>query len=519
MTATQYTDTPETSRLWRARAYVTQLVRRLSRDEWLLIGIVLLAYVYVISPANTNSLSRYDMVDALAHGTAIIDAHASNTIDVSFYHGHYYSPRSIGLSLVAVPVLWALHAIEVITHTHPTLTEQIGYLNIFTVVPASILGVIAFERLLLYLRPGWRGTRWPLVTTAAFALGTLFYPFSSVFFSHAFGGGLVFAGFYLIIRARTATREQRDRYIIIAGLLVGLGIIAEYPTALIMVVLMLYIWFTYGDERIRTVVLFAAGMAPWALVLGWYNWFAFGSPLHMSYDYVAGTQFQGQHKGLFGVTWPHPGAAWEIVAFPRGLIVESPFLLLIPLGLYRWFRSGYMRAEALAVTAITVIYIAFVSSYFLPMAGQNLPGPRLLVPMLPFACLTLAWVLDDARAWLRAIIALTVAFGIVISTIWVVLGVREYHTYLTYPVTDLFLPVLKTGYVPAKNGPTPPNFGTLLLKLPQGPSVWLMLAGMALFVGWCAWSIFRGNQLPASLHSAASGDEVSPEPAAQAQLP
>ena len=54
-----------------------------------------------------------------------------------------------------------------------------------------------------------------------------------------------------------------------------------------------------------------------------------------------------------------------------------------------------MRAlrRGAGLLAVTILY-RLISSYFLPMAGENLPGPRLLVPMLPFACLALAWVAD-----------------------------------------------------------------------------------------------------------------------------
>src|SRR5215472_7315984 len=78
--------------------------RRWYRLERLFWALLVLCYVYFLEPAGTNTISRYDMVWALAHGTARIDALHNNTIDISIYNGHYYSPRSLGLSLLAVPV-------------------------------------------------------------------------------------------------------------------------------------------------------------------------------------------------------------------------------------------------------------------------------------------------------------------------------------------------------------------------------------------------------------------------------
>jgi 4-amino-4-deoxy-L-arabinose transferase-like glycosyltransferase len=473
--------------IWWQRAMSAALL--LSRSEWALIGLVILAYAYFFSPANTNTLSRYDMVQALAHGTAIIDVHAANTIDVSFYNGHYYSPRSIGLSLIAVPILGVLHIIE--THTHlTTVTIQIGLLSMFTVLPAALAGVIAFERLILRLRPRLAGTPIPVVVTGAFALGTLYYSFAAEFLSHAFAGGLLITGFYVLYRAKTARRAEI--LLVVAGLLVGLSVISEYPTALVVLVFCVYVWASFPGRRVRMLALFVGGTIPWALVLGWYDWFAFGNPFHISYDYVAGTQFVGQHQGLFGITWPHPAAYWEILVWPRGLLVTSPLLALVPIGFSRWWRSEKRPpAEALVCLAVVVIYASLIASYFLPMAGENNPGPRLLTPMLPFACLSLVWVADDARRWVRAGFGVLMAFGVLLAFLWTALGTREFHTYVTYPINDLFLPLLRTGYAPKTNGDTPPNLASLFLHVPQRLSLYPLLVLLAVWVVWALYELWR----------------------------
>jgi 4-amino-4-deoxy-L-arabinose transferase-like glycosyltransferase len=470
------------------RRAVAALRARLSRQEWLLVGLVLAAYAYFITPAGTNSLSRMDMVQALASGTAIIDRTASNTIDVSIYHGHYYSPRSVGLSLLAVPVWQIATTIEAAFHAWATPTIQIGLLSLFTVLPAALAGVIAFERLLVHLRPELAGTPVPLIVSAAFALGTVYYLFATTFFSHAFAGGLIFTAFYLLYRARSAARPER--LLVLAGVLTGLAVVSEYLAAVIALILCAYVWYGFPERRLQRLVLFCAGAAPWALVLGWYNWLAFGDPLHMSYEYVAGSQFAGQHQGLFGITWPRLAAYWEILVYPRGLLVESPVLALVPLGFYRWWRSAARpSAEWLVCAAVTALYPSLVASYFLPMAGENLPAPRLLVPMLPFACVALLWVAADARRWVRGFFALLTVVGIAISFLWVALGVREFHTYGTYPVRELFLPVLVTGYVPHANGDTPPTLATWIFQAPQGLSLYLLLVPLTLWTLHIAWRV------------------------------
>ncbi|MGZ3638748.1 MAG: hypothetical protein ACXVCX_13030 [Ktedonobacterales bacterium] len=503
MAVLQSAPTHETSALKRVGNSLTRMLRSLSRREWLFLGMVLLAYLFFLSPANTNTISRYDMVSSLARGTAIIDDRASNTIDVSFYNGHYYSPRSIGLSLVAVPILriaraiapvfGGAHAIEQALNVNQPLTLEIALLSLFTVVPVALAASAVFWRFVLRLRPESAGTPLPLVVTSAFALGTFFYPIGTLFFSHAFGGGLDLIGFYLLYRARNTVRPWLP--VAGAGLLVGYAVISEYPTALIALVLGAYVLFAFpGDLRYRLTLLlvFGAAMIPSALILGWYNWFAFGNPLHMSYEFVSDPQFAGQHQGLFGITLPHPAALWQILVWPHGLLVESPFLIFIVPGFWRWLRSAARPpAEALVCLTITILYVLLVSSYFLPMAGENLPGPRLLVPMLPFACLSLAWVVDDARRWFRGIFAALLAFGLVLSFLYVALGVREYHTYLTYPIADLYWPLLSTGSVRLANGHTPPNLAHLLLHLDQGISIYVLLIPLLVWTGYLVSALLR----------------------------
>jgi 4-amino-4-deoxy-L-arabinose transferase-like glycosyltransferase len=476
-----------------------------SRTEWLFFGVLILCYAFFLEPAGTNTISRYDMVWALAHGTARIDAFHTNTIDISVYNGHYYSPRSLGLSLLAVPVF---DVVQLIMNNPPvtnaTMNIAIPIVNLFTVVPIAIITTIVFYRFVLRLRPELSGTPAPFVVTTAFALGTLEYPFAVSFFSHAMGGGLMLIGFYCLYRARSSSAPER--LVLLAGLLVGYAVITEYPTGIIMLALCGYILAVFPERRLRMLILFGAAMLPSVLLLGWYDWFAFGSPFHLSYDSVScnsvnTAQFCGQHTGFFGITFPQPGGLVQILAWPRGLLVESPFLIFVVVGFVRWWRDSVRpSAEMLVCLAVAVVYPLVISSYYLPMAGENLPGPRLLVPMLPFACLALAWAVDERNDVVRGIFAGLLALGVLLSALYVVTGVREYHTMSTYPVFKLYLPVLATGYIPNRvgNGPTPLNLTSYYLGVSQAVSLYLLLMVLAIWTIYICMSLIYWRPAPAS---------------------
>ena len=65
--------------------------------------------------------------------------------------------------------------------------------------------------------------------------------------------------------------------------------------------------------------------------------------------------------------------------------------LLAPIALaHIWRTRG--RREALVCGAIPLLFLVYNSAYFIPYGGQG-PGPRFLVPALPFLALPLAAVL------------------------------------------------------------------------------------------------------------------------------
>src|SRR4029453_1702943 len=146
--------------------------------------------------------------------------------DLSVREGLYYPSKAPLMSFAAVPVYAVLRSLA---GGRPGMVPEIPLVFfsrlLLTILP-TLFCLLVIERFLAsYVSPAVAvGVTW------TYALGTLAFSYSLLFMSHQATAMLLLGGFYLCWRA--ARGELSDRWLVFAGLLLGLSVTAEYTSAL-----------------------------------------------------------------------------------------------------------------------------------------------------------------------------------------------------------------------------------------------------------------------------------------------
>jgi hypothetical protein len=269
-----------------------------------------------------------------------------------------------------------------------------------------VVGALAavLHRWLMRLGHDLRAASW---ASALIMFGTSLFAYAGSFMSEP-ASALCLVGAALLIDEWRA--QPRVGIAMLAGLVAGASVWVHVLNVLALPPLLLYAWgptpaetsaATPSGARARLVRHGAAALFAAAVVLGalaWSQWLRFGDPFETGrFDWYA--------------TWQTPGEALLAFAISpgRGLLWFSPILLL---ALPAWPRLARQRTDLARFVALLLVLRLGLVSLRTDWFGGWTPGPRYLLPLVPFLALPLVHVITAMR---RAPTSTRVAFVIAAS--------------------------------------------------------------------------------------------------------
>lgn len=349
-------------------------------------------FIHFIGMESWNVSSRLDLAYSIAeYGNFRIDPYQSNTGDKVYFHGHYYSDKAPGPSLLAVPAYLLLKSLGVKTEIY----MRYGLTLLIIGIP-SALGVVFLYGITGVFKDLTIRSR--LMVTMIYALGTLAFPFSTVFYGHQLAAASSIIALFVLLRMKTRENKESILLLLIGGFASGYAFISDYPAGISMVFLTIYAFFTLRNKA--GILFWLIGVfLPLAFIL-YYNYTCFGSPFVSSYSLH---QTYSHNKGILGISWPIPSAFWGITfSSYRGIFYQSPVLLLALPGFYFLCRCKKWRLEFFLSLMIILGFVFFNSGYAY-WDGVGSVGARFLIPAIPFLVLPLT---RSIKKWPLAVISL-----------------------------------------------------------------------------------------------------------------
>lgn len=399
---------------------------RLAR--WLLfVGLSSIYFATLSGITSSNGGSHYALlrtiVDNQTFALENFDDYAEGN-DIAIVNDELYSDRPPGNAVTAVPFYLLAGSlpdpITPLPSRHDADNPRLMWLLLLPVLAGTGTALLVYT-LLRRCRVSLPAA---FLATVFFALGTVHWKYSTVFFSHALSSLLVLGSVTLALWL--GKRPSRHwGWFALLGFLLGWSVVVEYSNGLLVIVVALFVLLARRKDPMTQLLrqmgaLVLAGLVA-AAFLAYYNNTNFGSPFTLSYAFATNYPWAAEFgstfsyplgAGLRALLWWGEADGWcGGVCTNQGIFLLSPVLLLALPGLWRYGR-GYPREFALTMSLFLIYTLLFAQHRTLHGFTHD---SRYLLPYLGLLALPLGFTLDWVLAWKRPLlytVALLLLFGL-----------------------------------------------------------------------------------------------------------
>ncbi len=420
-----------------------------------------------VGPRTAQPSSRYALT------AAIVDRHTVDVgayrailgVDHAIYRGKWRSDKGPGQPLLAVPfyALARLAGANAVDNSVSFDHDLVLWWLTFTTatLPFALLLMVVYRVV------ARRHQHTAFVATVGMLAGSIALPHAVNLYAHTLSALLGFSG-YAVLRLGASGDDRKSLPVwrlLASGGLLGAAVATEYHLAIVAVVVAAVV---FVQQRRRTGWL-ALGSVPPLSILALYQWRAFGALWHTPFAYYAG-MLGGTTKG--GYSFPSAQGLFDAVLGNRGLAITGPLVLLGALAaLVQCRRSSSPhndgRRDAVVGIIVFVGYLGLVAGWSGTKYLEE-PGPRYLIPAIPFLVAPLAAVWSQLHVIARLAAWWGIALMTAATTTFILVATNDtpLNAYVNRVAEHRFLPTVWSL-----------AFGSI--------GVWMYVASVVLALRWC----------------------------------
>lgn len=428
-----------------------RLVRR--PEPWVFL-ILFGSYAYFWQSRDWNSASRLMLTYAIVdRGTITLNGLEDQTHDRASFQGRFYTDKLPGFSLLATGPYAAARSL---LHLPPHPLGQRGFAHWpadywVTLATSGLLTALTGVLLAGLARDVGCSPRASALVGLSYGLATPAYAYATMSYGHQASAFALLASFTLLWRIDPGRPGWRA---FLSGFLAAYAAVIELQVGPVSAILGFYLLSLVVSRRVRPGAIgqFAVGALIPTLILLGYNQLAFGSPWDMGYFHHTTKIFADVHSAdnPLGLSRPEATRALALLwGRHRGLCFYAPIVALAPLGLAALLVRRHIGMALVSTAAMIAIFAVNLS--YPEWTGGWSTGPRLLVPLLPFALLLVAgWLAVGGRWGIASGLLLGLAGG-GLMLLFVAVGGRIPQFYLD-PLVEVVWPLWRGGTVPGWTG-------------------------------------------------------------------
>lgn len=362
--------------------------RRDRRLGWWAIALLAVALVPFVQELTAQPAIRYAETAAMVeHHSLRVDPYRRGVgVDRVERDGHLYSDKGPIQPLLATPFY---SVASVVGAESASVVRVQGNLGLWWVTLwSSLVPLLVICGLGIKVAGRLFDRRRAVLASLGLCGGTLLLVYSTQLYAHVLAGALGWGAWLALSRSRTQAGPG-TKWVLLAGALVGTAVATEYQLMIVGVVLAVVL---IADRTWRRLAVFVAGGLPFAALLALYQRAAYGGFFTVSYSE------KPEHAADPAILrLPNPVRFLEVLLGSRGLLIFSPIVAVAVWGLVRLVRhvTGEARSHAIVGLSVFAGFVLLQSSWQNPWGGEA-PGPRYVIPALPFLLVGLAEVWDVA---------------------------------------------------------------------------------------------------------------------------